>query len=90
MSKIGGNEKLTLINVVGIEMNENNLEWWTIEEKDYDVMKGGGTDQKGKKIENFQNNTQMLSGYNYFSMCWNVKNKLKRNRNLVFNLWWNN
>jgi hypothetical protein len=32
-------------------------------------MKGGGTDQKGKKIENFQNNTQMLSGYNYFSMC---------------------
>jgi hypothetical protein len=44
MSKIVGNEKLALINVVGIEMNKNNLEWWTIEEKDYGVMKGGGTD----------------------------------------------
>jgi hypothetical protein len=44
MSKLVGNEKLALINVVGIEMNKNNLEWWTIEEKDYGVMKGGGTD----------------------------------------------
>jgi len=43
---------VALINVIGMKMNENNLEKWKIKENNPKVVKGGGAGQKKRKIKN--------------------------------------
>ena len=56
MSKIGGNEKMTLSDIIWMEMDEITQDNEQLKKINHGVVKGGDAGQKGKKLEKFQNN----------------------------------
>ena len=56
MSKIGGNEKMTLSDIIWMEMEEITQDNEQLKKINHGVVKGGDAAQKGKKLKKFQNN----------------------------------